>query len=512
VADRSVVVVGAGVGGLAAAIDLARAGLQVTVVDKDEVPGGKIHEQPVGDVRVDAGPTVFTMRWVFDQLFEDAGTRLDDHLTLEDAEILARHAWADGSRLDLFADPKRSTEAIGDFAGPGAARGFAAFRRRAREVYEVLEQSFIQASRPTPLSLVKRAGGVGQLMKIKPFDTYWEELGAFFNDPRLRQLFGRYATYIGSSPFLAPATLMLVAHVELEGVWTVKGGMKRVPEAMAALAAKLGATVRYGQAVTDVVVKRGKVRGVRLASGERLAADTVVMNSDVNALADGRFGSAAKKAVSRVPEQGRSLSALTLACHIETDGFDLLRHNVFFSDDYRAEFEALRAGRLPPVPTTYVCAQDRGSDADGGDGPKGAERLFMILNAPALGDRGRPSVADQDRCVAAAETLMRRCGLEVPLTSENICRTTPQDFERRFPSTGGALYGRATHGSTATFQRPGAQTKIGGLVLAGGSVHPGAGFPMATLSGRLAAQHVLQDRPLTATFRAAATRGGTSMR
>ncbi len=192
---------------------------------------------------MDSGPTVLTMKWVFDELFASAGARFEDRVGLHQAEVLARHAWSETERLDLFSDSARTADAIGDFAGAGAAHGFLAFRRRTAEVYRTLENSFIRAARPTPLGLVL-TGGLAGLLRAKPFETLWSELGSFFEDPRLRQLFGRYATYCGSSPFLAPATLMLVAHVELEGVWRVNGGMQRLPEAMARLAAEKGVRFR----------------------------------------------------------------------------------------------------------------------------------------------------------------------------------------------------------------------------------------------------------------------------
>ncbi len=223
--DPSVVIVGAGIGGLAAALDLARQGVAVTVLERAAAPGGKMRELATAGVRLDAGPTVFTMRWVFDALLADAGTTLAEHLTLHKADILARHAWSETERLDLFADPARTEDAIGRFAGAADARGYRAFREDSRRIYRTLEQTFITAPRPSPVSLVRAVAGqgFGGLWSIRPFDTMWAALGRHFRDPRLRQLFGRYATYCGSSPFLAPATLMLVAHVEQEGVWLVDG-------------------------------------------------------------------------------------------------------------------------------------------------------------------------------------------------------------------------------------------------------------------------------------------------
>jgi len=509
-AESDVIIVGAGIGGLAAALDLAQAGLSVTVVERAATPGGKLRELEVAGARVDSGPTVLTMKWVFDELFASAGARFEDRVGLHQADVLARHAWGENERLDLFSNSARSADAIGAFAGAGAARGFLAFRRRTAEVYRTLEHSFIRAPRPTPLGLVV-AGGLGALVRAKPFETLWRELGSFFEDPRLRQLFGRYATYCGSSPFLAPATLMLVAHVELEGVWRVTGGMQRLPEAMARLAAEKGAQFRHSETVTALELSGGRAAGVVLASGERLAAKAVVLNADVSALAEGLLGAVAQGVGHKLSLQERSLSALTLSLNTTTRGFPLSHHNVFFCANSEAEFSDVFAERrLPREPTVYVCAQDRGDHGLHGAADGAAERLFCIINAPATGDRARFEEQDVQPCLQNALELLGRCGLQLRLTAENCRVTSPADFERRFPGTGGALYGRATHGAMATFKRPASRTPIPGVYLAGGSVHPGPGVPMVALSGRLAARSVLEDWGSTARSRRAATPGGTS--
>ncbi len=507
--DQKVIVIGAGIGGLAAAVELAAQGFDVTILERAEAPGGKMRRLVVGGVPVDAGPTVFTMRWVFEEIFARAGTALGDWLTLRPASTLARHAWDGGGSLDLFADVARSADAIGVLAGAAEARGFLSFCEQARRIYATLERPFIRGQRPTPLSLVRDAGAIN-MFGVLPFDTMWKALGAHFADPRLRQLFGRYATYCGSSPFAAPATLMLVAHVEQEGVWLVDGGMHEVALAMAALARRLGATLRFGAEVAEVAVDRGAAAGVVLQGGERISADAVVVNADSGALPAGFLGQAASGATPRVPREARSLSAITWAMHAPTSGFPLLRHNVFFSHDYAAEFDDLFARRrLPRSPTVYVCAQDRG-DVDGQH--EGAEPLLCLVNAPADGDLGPFDEGDLQACTQASFGVLERCGLHVALNSAAVQRTTPAEFEALFPATGGALYGQAVHGSMATFKRPGSRTRMPGLYLAGGYAHPGAGVPMAALSGCRAAESLRADRCSTGRSRRAATSGGMSMR
>ncbi len=508
---RRVVVIGGGVGGLVAALELACAGLDVTLLERAATPGGKLREVAVAGRRLDAGPTVFTMRWVFESIFADAGAALSDHLSLRPASVLARHAWTADQRLDLFADLEQSADAIGHFAGAAEARGFRAFSAEAQRIYATLEKPFIRGARPSMGSLVRDAGAVA-LWGIRPFDTLWKALSQHFADPRLRQLFGRYATYCGSSPFLAPATLMLVAHVERDGVWLVDGGMHRIAQALAGLAAARGATLRYGAEAAEVLLERGRVAGVRLADGERVAAEAVVVNADAGAVAAGLLGGAVHGAAPAVAARDRSLSAVTWATVARSEGFPLSRHTVFFSGDYAAEFRDLAAGRLPREPTVYVCAQDRGDDDTLLSGP---ERLLCLVNAPSSGDARPLTPTEIEQCADRSFRLLARCGLTLMPEATEV--TTPEGFHQLFPGTGGALYGPAVHGATATFKRPGARTRVLGLYLAGGSTHPGAGVPMAALSGRLAAASLLADLEKTAwtsTARspAAATPGGMSMR
>ena len=508
-----VVVIGAGVAGLVAALDLAVQGIAVTVVERAAAPGGKMREVEVGGARLDAGPTVFTMRWVFEEIFAAAGSALSAELRLQPVEILARHAWRADERLDLFADTTRSADAIAAFSGADEARRYLDFCARARAVYQSLEGPFIRSSRPTPFSLVQRFGlaKLGELCRINPFATLWKALGEHFHDPRLRQLFGRYATYCGSSPFLAPATLMLVAHVEQDGVWLVEGGMHRIAVALAELAERRGATIRYATEAAEIVAAGGRAAGVRLATGETLGADAVVANADVAALASGRLGGPAIKSVAAVPRSARSLSAVTWSLFAQTQGFPLLRHTVFFSDDYAAEFDDIfHRSRLPAAPTVYVCAQDR-SDNDS-TLPTGPERLLCLVNAPAIGDTHPFDAMEIEQCAERTFRQLERCGLRVQRQPEVTVVTTPAAFERLFPATGGALYGQASHGWRASFSRPGAKSRLPGLYLAGGSVHPGPGVPMAALSGRIAAATVLADLTSRRRSHPAAMPGGTSTR
>ncbi len=508
---QGVVVIGAGIAGLVSALELSRAGFSVRVIERQPAAGGKMRRISVGGRGIDAGPTVFTMRWVFDRIFADAGAVFEDHVRMRPLSVLARHAWPDGSALDLHADVEASADAIAAFAGPKEARGFLDFCQRARETYLTLEGPFIRSPQPSPVSLVLGSGlrGLSDLWRISPFSTLWSALGDHFEDPRLRQLFGRYATYCGSSPFLAPATLMLVAHVEQDGVWIIEDGMYALADAMVALARENGTTFDYGVSVDEILVESGSVSGVRLSTGEVIETGSVIVNADCAAVGGGHFGSAAARSVAAVRPDQRSLSAMTWVMNARTRGFPLHRHNVFFSSDYAAEFDDIfRHGRFPAEPTVYVCAQDRG---DGVHPENEAEPLLVLVNAPPTGDENSYTGLEVEQCEARTFAHLARLGLEIDRTSPGAVRTTPAGFNQLFPGTGGALYGAASHGWTASFSRPSGKTNVEGLYLAGGSVHPGPGVPMAALSGWLAAAQLAVDRTSGSPSGGRATPGGTSM-
>lgn len=495
--NPTLVVIGGGIGGLSAAILAASQGRRVIVLERAPRLGGKMREIQVGGRVIDSGPTVVTMRWAFDQLFAAAGRKLADYVEFAPLEVLARHGWPDGGRLDLFANLEASARAITLLAGPDDADGYRRFCTHTERIYDIVEQPFLRSERPSMASVVTAKGLRGTLdfLSIDWHRSMWAALSSFFRDPRLRQLFGRYATYYGSSPFRSPATLNLIAHVERIGVWRIVGGMYRLTEALANVATELGVELRTNSEVARVMVANGRAVGVELRGGERISAAGVIVNAAPQALDSGMLGEELRGCVAAERNAERSLSAVTWSTVARTRGFPLAHHNVLFSRDYPAEFRALERGELIAEPTVYVCALDR-EDA----GPHAIdetpdwsepERLFILVNAPARGDEDPWSKADLDELEQRMLAVMNANGLQLDVVAQ--ARTSPREFEQLFPASGGALYGSTTHAMLAPFRRPTARTKIQGLYLAGGGAHPGAGIPMVCLSGQLAGRAAASD-------------------
>ena len=480
-----VVVVGAGMGGLASAIRLARAGCEVTLVETRDAPGGRMRTIPSIAGPVDAGPTVLTLRSVFDDLFETCGQKLDHHLKLIPQPLLARHWWTDGSTLDLTTDLAENVDAVSRFAGKREAEGFRRFHALSARLYDAFDAPMMRASRPD-----QKAIAIAALKDPKtwpallPGVTLDRLLAAHFRDRRLRQLFGRYATYVGGSPYRSPGVLALIWAAEAQGVWAVEGGMHRLAHALARLAEDQGVALRYGQPVARILRQGGRATGVQLADGRSLHADHVVFNGDPAALLAGLLGDGPRTAVAETSVHPRSLSAWVWSYAARATGQPLVHHNVFFADDPRREFGPIAAGQMPEDATLYICAEDRSA----GQMPDGPERFEIIMNGPP----GRPE-RPEDFALCRSRTFdrLRQFGLTFDPVPGQTALTPPSGFATLFPGSQGSIYGLSPHGALASLKRPLARTTLPGLWLAGGGAHPGAGVPMAALSGQHAAEAIL---------------------
>ncbi|HYO64248.1 MAG TPA: phytoene desaturase family protein [Pyrinomonadaceae bacterium] len=491
--DSPVIVVGAGLGGLAAAVRLSARGRRVVVLEKNETPGGKVNVHRAAGYTFDTGASLLTMRHVVADLFASAGRRLEDYLTLEPLEPLCRYTWPDGARLDASSDLGKTERAIRDLA-PEDAGAFRRFIEDARRKYEVAERTFLAHSL-NDLPKLLRPRYARDLAALSTWRTLSSHVGKYFRSPHLRQLFNRFATYNGSSPYRAPATFALIPFVEFGlGAWYVRGGVYELPRALVRLSRELGAEVRTGAEVEEILFEAGRARGVRLAGGETLRGGAVVANADAS--------ETYRKLIA--PEVGRSRAARRLArAEASLSGFvvlagarrrygQLAHHNIFFSRDYAAEFRALFDELRPAAePTVYVCAASR---TDPTQAPPGCENLFVLVNAPATSDRTRwPEEAEGYR-----DAVMRRLegfgleGLRASVEYEHVI--TPEDFRRTYRAHRGALYGPSSNGLLSAFLRPPNRAPgLAGLYFAGGTTHPGGGIPLVLLSGKMAAELLLRD-------------------
>ncbi len=481
------VVIGAGMGGLAAAIRLAAAGVDVTLIEAAAGPGGKMRTDPSAAGAVDKGPTVLTMRPVFEALFALAGESLGDHATLIPQPVLARHWWPDGSSLDLHDNADANIAAIADFAGPREADGFARLDRLTTALFAAFEGPVMHAPRPDLRGIARAVLRSPRLWPaLLPGLTLQGLLRQHFRDPRLVQLFGRYATYVGGRPNASPGLLALIWRAEAQGVAAVQGGMHQLAKALAGLAERMGVRIHYNTCAARILRQGGRVTGVQIAGGATIACEVCVFNGDPAALTDGLLGDAPRQAVARKATGPRSLSAWVWAFAAKAEGPPLIHHNVFFTEDPEAEFGPIGAGRMPDAPTLYVCAEDR----TGGQTPKGLERFEIIMNAPAGITAYREEVS---QCRTRTFDRLARFGLRFSPAPPTSALTTPAMLARDFPGSQGAIYGRSPEGTFSAFHRPPATTALPGLYLAGGGAHPGAGIAMAALSGSHAAAAIMTD-------------------
>lgn len=490
-----VAVVGAGLGGLAAAARLAAQGHAVTVLERSEQVGGKLGLLAVDGHAFDTGPSLVTLPSVYRDLFAATGGPLEESVDLVRLDPAVAYRFADGTHLSFPGEPAAVPAALDAALGAGAGAQWSALMARAGRMWAVSEGPFLRTPLAGAATLARLARRPSDVATVAPWQSLRGLGERYLRDPRLRTLLDRYATYSGSDPRRAPAVLATVAHAEqAAGSWYVRGGLHRLALAVADRAVERGAVLRTGCAVRRVVVAGGRAAGVELDDGEVVPADVVVSNADAAALyADlvpPELSAAPRRALARATP---SLSGFVLLLGLRGRTPGLAHHTVLFPADYDAEFDAVfgtgrNAGRPEPVadPTVYVSAPDdpalRPDD--------GSESWFVLVNAPRHEpgrgvDWNAPGLAD--RYADAVLRVMAERGLDVRDRVRVRVVRTPADLERDTGSVGGSIYGTSSNGARAAFLRPANASPVPGLFLVGGSAHPGGGLPLVTLSAEIVA-------------------------
>ena len=486
-----IVIVGAGIGGLSAAIHLAADGRQVVVLEKNGVVGGKMRHVTAQGFEWVTGPSVITMRHVFEALFSAAGRRLEDYLTLVPVEPLTRYFFPDGTVLDISRKVDHTLEQIAAL-DERDVEGYLGYLAYVARLHRVTGPLFTYADPPTWRDLFRIP--LRDAVAVDVWRTLDGSVRKHVRSPHLRQLLGRYATYAGASPYEASAAYNVVAHVELNGgVWYAQGGVYEIARVLEGLARELGVEICTDCPVTGIEVEGTQVAGVVLGRGERRSAKAVIANADVTTVYEQLLP---RRAVSprrraRQVNAERSCSGFVLALGVEGVHPQLAHHNIFFSANYRREFDEIFHQGVPPTePTIYVVITAR---SDPAHAPEGCENWFVLVNAPALG----PGYDWETQTSAYRDLVLARLaerGFDVRDAIRVEQTLTPPDIARLTGAYRGALYGTTNNGLLAALRRPHNRCPdVRGLYFAGCTTHPGGGVPMVVLSGRVAARMVADD-------------------
>ncbi len=487
-AGRHVVVIGAGIGGLASAIGAAAAGASVTVVDLLQRAGGKANIENVDGVEFDTGPSVVTLLDELDAVFAQAGVRLRDVVTPIESETPFRYIYPhSGVSLDIFADWERSRASIARVLGEDAAVQADEFLAYCGRIWAAAEPHFIAAPQPT----LARMGWLtlrhpGAVMAIDSMRTMKQAIDQRVVHPHLRDLFYRYATYNGSDVRRAPATLNCISWVELGlGGFGIEGGLYELVRSMHRVAETLGVSFRFGARAQRIAVEGGRARSVELASGETLACDAVVVNADSAHLFDRLLQRPGGR-----QKMESSMSGWTAVLRARRRA-ERPAHCVLFADDYVQEFVDIFDNVRPPqTPTVYLCAQEK---AHGRSGWAEHEPLFVMANAPAEPENGVSAPETWPALRARVMERLLQSGL-IDADDEVVWERTPTMLAESFPDSRGSIYGAASNDRFAAFRRTGNRVQgVAGVYAASGSAHPGGGVPLCARSGVAVAELLVTD-------------------
>jgi len=481
------IVIGAGIGGLAAALRLRHKGYSVTVFEANSYAGGKLHALKLGGHRFDLGPSLFTMPNLVTELYSLFGLHPQDFFTYKQKDTICHYFWEDGTRFKACSSRDRFIkEASQTFGEPAMA--IEKYLAKNKKKYDLtaalfLERSLHKASTYLSVATLKALAQFYALDIIKPLHKV--NSSAFSNE-KLAQLFDRYATYNGSSPYETPGIMSMIPHLEMHyGTFFPKGGMHSISQRLYELAKAQGISFRFSEAVDRILVENDKAIGVSTAKGEYLS-EVTISNMDIyptykKLLPD-------QEHPTKTLAQERSSSALIFYWGIAREFPELDLHNIFFSGDYEAEFRAIfNTKSLYEDPTVYINITSKEEPADA---PTGHENWFVMINAP--GHYGQDWEALKKR---AKHHIIQKLNRILDIDLHNLITVEhildPMGIEKNTSSYRGALYGAASNDTFAAFLRhPNFSQKIKNLYFCGGSVHPGGGIPLCLLSAKIVASLV----------------------
>lgn len=480
--SKKVIIIGSGIAGLASALRLRRKGYRVTVFEANSYVGGKLHVVEKDGFRWDAGPSLLTMPHLVDELFELYGMAAGDHLSYKRKDTVCNYFWEDKTRFSVSADISTFIkEAAGKFETP--AHQLESYLKNAKEKYDLTANLFLEKSlhkRSTYLSFDTLKSLI-QSYKLDVMKSLNSTNRQYFSEPHLVQLFDRYATYNGSSPYRTPGIMSMIPHLEMHyGTFLPHGGMHAITKSLYKLALDQGIEIRLNSPVDRILHENGKAIGVQSA-GKMYRSDLIVSNMDI--FSTYRHLLKGVKQPERILQQERSSSALIFYWGINREFPELDLHNIFFSADYEQEFRSIFEEKsIHEDPTVYVNIT---SKDEPGDAPEGCENWFVMINAPGNFSQDWELLKRKARS-AIISKLNRILGTELDklVVTEEIL--DPVLIESRTSSHRGSLYGASSNSKFAAFLRhPNFTSKLKNLYFCGGSVHPGGGIPLCLQSAKI---------------------------